>query len=136
MTGVNILEKNDRVIRWVDGPYFEHVPDSNEGWPNVGPTSVLSSRRWANVSPTYIAVWGIFQLANATGCCGRLEAVFGNGIVYPFLRGNYLQISQLSDPKIIKWVQGFHGIKKKKKSRHADCIVDNDDVEGCKLYSL
>ena len=34
------------------------VPDSNEGWSNVGPTSVLSSRHWTNVSPTYIAVWG------------------------------------------------------------------------------
>ena len=32
-------------------------PDSNLEWPNVGPTSVLSSRRWANVTPTYIAVW-------------------------------------------------------------------------------
>ena len=31
-------------------------PDSSVGWPNIGPTSVLSSRRWANVSPTYIAV--------------------------------------------------------------------------------
>ena len=27
-------------------------PDSNVGWPNVGPTSVLSFRRWPNVSPT------------------------------------------------------------------------------------
>ena len=32
-------------------------PGGNVGWPNVGPTSVLSSRRWANVSPTNIAVW-------------------------------------------------------------------------------
>ena len=32
-------------------------PDSDVGWPNVDPTSVLSSRRWANVSPTFIAVW-------------------------------------------------------------------------------
>ena len=24
------------------------------GWPNVGPTSILSSRRWSNVGPTYI----------------------------------------------------------------------------------
>ena len=32
-------------------------PDSNAGWPNVGPTSVLSSRRWTNAAPTYIAVW-------------------------------------------------------------------------------
>ena len=39
--------------------YVELLPDSNEGWPNVGPTSVLSSRRWANVSPTYIAVWDL-----------------------------------------------------------------------------
>ena len=30
-----------------------YIPDSNVGWPNVGPTS---SRRWANVSPTCIAV--------------------------------------------------------------------------------
>ena len=34
-----------------------HNPDSNVGWPNVGPTSVLSSRRWPNVSPTCIALW-------------------------------------------------------------------------------
>ena len=33
------------------------IPDSNVSWPNVGPTSVLSSRRWANVSPTFIVVW-------------------------------------------------------------------------------
>ena len=32
-------------------------PDSSVGWPNVGPTSVLPSQRWANVSPTFIAVW-------------------------------------------------------------------------------
>ena len=31
-------------------------PDSNTSWPNVGPKSVLSSRRWTNVSPTYIAL--------------------------------------------------------------------------------
>ena len=30
--------------------------DSNTGWPIVGPKSVLSSRRWANVSPAYIAI--------------------------------------------------------------------------------
>ena len=35
------------------------VPDSNVGWPNVGPTSALSSRRWPNVSPVYIAVWDV-----------------------------------------------------------------------------
>ena len=33
------------------------VLDSNVGWLNVGPTSVLSSRRWPSVSPTYIALW-------------------------------------------------------------------------------
>ena len=32
-------------------------PNSSVGWPNVGPKSVLSSRCWANVSPTYNAVW-------------------------------------------------------------------------------
>ena len=31
------------------------IPDSDIGWPNVGPTSVLSSRRWTNVGPTNIA---------------------------------------------------------------------------------
>ena len=31
--------------------------DSNVGWRNFGPTSVLSSRRWANVSQTFIAIW-------------------------------------------------------------------------------
>ena len=36
-------------------------PDSNVGWPNVGPTLVLSSRRWPNVSPTYISVWVCIQ---------------------------------------------------------------------------
>ena len=33
--------------------------DRNADWANVGPTSVLSSRRWANISPIYIAVWGM-----------------------------------------------------------------------------
>ena len=39
---------------------FNSVLDSmyNVGWSNVGPTSVLSSRRWTNVSPTFIAAWG------------------------------------------------------------------------------
>ena len=32
------------------------------GWPNFAPTSVLSSRRWANVVPTSFAVWGLFKL--------------------------------------------------------------------------
>ena len=32
-------------------------PDSDVGWPDVGLTSVLSSRGWANVSRTFIAVW-------------------------------------------------------------------------------
>ena len=32
-------------------------PDSHVDCPKVGPTSVLSSRHWANFSPTYIAVW-------------------------------------------------------------------------------
>ena len=32
-------------------------PDSNVRWPNVGPMSVLLSWYWANVNPTYIAVW-------------------------------------------------------------------------------
>ena len=31
-------------------------PDSNVSWPKVGPTSVLSSQRWANVSLSYIVV--------------------------------------------------------------------------------
>ena len=38
-------------------------PDNNISGPNVCPTMVLSSRRWANVSPTYIAVWeGLLRL--------------------------------------------------------------------------
>ena len=32
------------------------IPDSNVGCPNVVPTSALSSRRWANASPTFIIV--------------------------------------------------------------------------------
>ena len=32
-------------------------PDSNVGWPNIGQMLVLPSWCWANVSPTYIAVW-------------------------------------------------------------------------------
>ena len=32
-------------------------PNSSAGWPNIDPTAVLSPRRWANVSPTYNAVW-------------------------------------------------------------------------------
>ena len=39
---------------------YVYIPDSNVGWPDVGPTSVLSSRRWANVRPTYIAVWDLY----------------------------------------------------------------------------
>ena len=35
---------------------YDGNSDSIVGWPNVGPTSVLLSRRWANVNPTYIAV--------------------------------------------------------------------------------
>ena len=34
-------------------------PDSNVGWPNVGPTSVLLSRLWHNVIPTYVAFWQV-----------------------------------------------------------------------------
>ena len=34
------------------------VPDSNGSWANDGPTSGRQYRRWANVGPTYIAVWG------------------------------------------------------------------------------
>ena len=41
-------------------------PGGNVGWPHVGSTSVLSSRRWANVSPTYIAVW-LVSLWRVTG---------------------------------------------------------------------
>ena len=37
---------------------LEGDPDTSVGWPNVDTTSVLSSRRWANLSPTVIAVWG------------------------------------------------------------------------------
>ena len=33
-------------------------PDSNVSWANVGPTSGRQYRRWVNVGPTYIAVWG------------------------------------------------------------------------------
>ena len=35
------------------------IPDSNEGWANVGPTSGRQCRRWANVGPTCIAVWDV-----------------------------------------------------------------------------
>ena len=34
-----------------------HSPGSNGSWPNIGPKSVLSSRRWANVEPTSFALW-------------------------------------------------------------------------------
>ena len=40
------------------------TPESSVGWFNVAPTSVLSvlsSRRWTNFSPTYIAVWYILS---------------------------------------------------------------------------
>ena len=39
------------------------IPESNVGWPNVGPTSVLASRRWPNISPTYIAVLDVWRLS-------------------------------------------------------------------------
>ena len=42
---------------WATRPHSSiFIPDSSVCWSNVGPTSVLSSRRWPNVSPTYIAV--------------------------------------------------------------------------------
>ena len=47
------------VARWCAGSVCAICTDSNVGWPNVGPTSVLSSRRWANVIPTYIALWQV-----------------------------------------------------------------------------
>ena len=47
-------------VAGIDLPHQGVVPDSNVGWPNIGPNSVLSSRRWANISQTYIAVWGVF----------------------------------------------------------------------------
>ena len=34
-----------------------NITESNVCWPNAVPTSVLSSRRWVNVSPTFLAVW-------------------------------------------------------------------------------
>ena len=52
--------------RWVF-----NSPDSNVGWPNVVPTSVLSSRRWANVAPTYTAVWVGFSRYAAIGVLFR-----------------------------------------------------------------
>ena len=39
---------------------LSHIPDSNVGCPNVVSISVLSSRRWANFSPTFIAVGDAF----------------------------------------------------------------------------
>ena len=46
---------------WIMNQLF-HIPDSNEGWANVGPTSGWQYRRWANVGPTCIAVWDGMQL--------------------------------------------------------------------------
>ena len=36
-----------------------HLRDSNTGWPNVGPMSLLSSWSWANIGLTYINVWAM-----------------------------------------------------------------------------
>ena len=38
--------------------HIETLQDSSVGWPNSGPTSALSSRRWPNVSPTYKDYYG------------------------------------------------------------------------------
>ena len=46
-----------QAITWINDDFS----DSNVGWPNVGPTSVLSSWRWANVSITDIAVWVVLN---------------------------------------------------------------------------
>ena len=49
------MQHTASVVRWLRS--YAICADSNVGRLNTGPTSVLSSRRWANVSPTYIAVW-------------------------------------------------------------------------------
>ena len=41
--------------------------DSNVGWPNVGPTSVLSSWRWPNGSSTNIAEWEVSREGKIEG---------------------------------------------------------------------
>ena len=48
----NVEEPN---VSHVEGQYS--IPDSNESWPNIGPTSGWQYRCWANVRPTYNAAW-------------------------------------------------------------------------------
>ena len=51
-------------------------PDSNVGRSNIVPKLALSSRRWPNVSSTFIAIWVLFQV--------NLPVGFGsNGFVDP-----------------------------------------------------
>ena len=85
-----ITPENFVMIRWwehsqkgvTDGqadrrtePFIEllgrSLTDSNVGWFNIGPTSVLStsSLRWANVGSTYIAVWEIRKKNKPMAVC-------------------------------------------------------------------
>ena len=55
-----LLKNRDASLTQYPWIFLEkYHPDSNIGWLNVGQTSILSSRRWANVAPTYAAVWAV-----------------------------------------------------------------------------
>ena len=82
--------------------------DSNVGWADVGPTSGRQYRRWANVGPTYNAVWagghywGYYPGAlSFTRIHIRVTAIFPQMPFYQmvfksFLRCKYQQYSHLS----------------------------------------
>ena len=44
-------------VRWCVGSFICDLARQQIRWRYVGPTSVLSSRLWANFCPTYIFVW-------------------------------------------------------------------------------
>ena len=46
-----------RCAFWIVQVIAYPFPDSKLSCPNIGPTSLLSSQRWTNVRPPYLAVW-------------------------------------------------------------------------------
>ena len=55
-------------VRWCTCSVVCNLPrQQNVGWPDVGPTSALSSRRWASVNPIYRVVWLVVKRITHTG---------------------------------------------------------------------
>ena len=73
----NSLTELVQMMAWGQAYYealFEQIPCSNVGCPKVVPTAVLSSQRWVNLIPTYIAVYDtITVLADHTANDNRVK---------------------------------------------------------------